>query len=206
MADAPAEVKQPPPTQTAPLVPPTEIKQPPEPSKVQVATPSALTKLKEQNPGLDLDALISSLAQASAQQAQEAAKEAIRPFEERERKWRTAATLGLNEAQADQVAAVMGKYEGMTDKEALALARVQKPDLFPTPPQNAQRPVFGGMPVGGDSLARSTPEQPDFMSKMKAAAAKVAEGQLQFQPEATHWAREEFLRRARESFNNRPRV
>ena len=62
------------------------------------------------------------------------------------------------------------------------------------------------MPVGGDSPARVASDKPDFMARMNAAASEVAKGNLQFQPEGTHWAKEEFLRRARATFDNRPRI
>jgi len=166
-----------------------------------------LKKVKEANPQFDMEALLNTLAQASAQHAKEAVAEALRPVEEERSRLRMAVELGLNPTQAGEVFATMNKYPGIPEKEALLLVRASKPDLFSeTRPAPTAARLFGGAPVGGDSPMRSAPEKEDFLAKMYAAQAEVKSGKVEKQAEATHWAREEFLRRARTVFENRPRT
>lgn len=150
-----------------------------------------LTKLKDQNPQLDMTQVLQALNEISDVRSQAAAQAAVKPLQEQMEKWKMAAQLGLNESQADYLNGVRAKYPGMPETQAMLIARNEKPDLFPSAPpsgQQAPRPL-PGFAVSGDSPFRSMSDKPDFMSKIveseKAGDKKAAQ----------HWSEQEFFRR-----------
>lgn len=150
-----------------------------------------LTKLKEQNPQLDMQQVVQALNEISEVRSQAAAQAAVKPLQEQMEKWKMAAQLGLSEAQADFVNSVRAKFPAATETQALLLARTEKPDLFPqaTPSvQQTNRPL-PGFAVTGDSPFRNVSDKPDFMSKI-AEAEKAGD-----KKGAQHWAEQEFVRR-----------
>lgn len=119
---------------------------------------------------IDMKALLDTLGQFVIEQSEAAAAKAIAPVKAEAEKFKTAAALGLNPAQADELARVKEKWQGMDDAKALVLARMEKPELFPAParPSSGRGPVTG-LPPGGDSMERTGPSQDDFVAKMNAA-------------------------------------
>jgi hypothetical protein len=148
-----------------------------------------LAELEKQNPQLDIATMVKTMTELTLAQAKAAVEAELRPVQDEVTKWRTAAQYGLNEQQADAVAAVRAKYPGMDDKAALAVVQSEKPDLFPRPAASSERRFNGVIPVGGDSMLREAPQSEDFMAKMRAAVANNDPAQ------ATHWAEQEFFRR-----------
>lgn len=145
---------------------------------------SEVEKLKAQLPNLDMDQLVQSLAEITTVTAEAAVASALKPVQDEVSKWKTAAMHGLNEQQADAVASVRSKYPDMADAAAMAVARAEKPELFPA--ATPERRVYGGPVPRGDSPYRTNPEPEDFLAKMR--DAKSTE-------ERTHWAEREFFRR-----------
>jgi hypothetical protein len=144
-------------------------------------------------PQIDMDAL----AEAAAQLAREAVARELKPVQDEVQKWKSAVAMGLNEPQADLVASVRGRYPGMPEPQVLAIAQMEKPDLFPQKP-TWNRAIHGGLPVTGDSATRGNATQ----NLTELAAKQRRDGDIEG---ARSTATQEFLNRARAVFNNRPR-
>lgn len=130
-----------------------------------------LAKLKEQTPDPDvlLDAF-NNAKQAIKAEAQAAVEQQLAPYKLEAAKWKAAVALGLSEQQADVVMAVRAKYPEMPDQQALAIARMDKPELFQKPSSPSFNPtVHGGFPAGGDSPFRTAPNVPNFRADMHKA-------------------------------------
>lgn len=134
-----------------------------------------LSKVK-QSQEIDVDALAKSLDEITTARVESAVQLALKPFKDEADKWKSAAALGLNEAQADVLQAIKTQWPGMPDDRALALARIEKPDLFPV--QQQARTFPNGLPVTGDSLSRSSPDKEDYRAQMHAAKDPALKQQL----------------------------
>lgn len=144
---------------------------------------------------------LQQLTDSIASEAKRALEERLGPIEKEREKYKVAATLGLNEQQADIVMGIRSANPNLSDQQALLLARSENREMFPVYSQPAMsRPAFGGVPVGGNSEARSMVQADDFLGQMKAAEAKGD------RTAAQHFAKEECLSRFRKAFlGNTPR-
>lgn len=145
---------------------------------------------------------LQQLTDSIAAEAKKALEERLAPIEKEREKYKVAATLGLNEQQADVVMSIRSANPNLTDQQALLLARVENREMFPAHSQpTMSRPAFGGVPVGGNSEARSMGQADDFVGQMKAAEAKGD------RMAAQHFAQQECLSRFRKAFLNlRPQL
>lgn len=139
------------------------------------------------------------LAEELAEEARKAVEAELQPYRADVAKYKMAMQLGLNEPQADKLMEIKTKNPGLTDQQALLLARADHQDLFPAnAPQSSFTRVHGGLPVSGNPESRMGNDQPNFVEKMK-EARKV--GDI---AGAQHFAREEALNRFRKAFTSRP--
>lgn len=133
-----------------------------------------LAEAKEQNPQLDVDALMEAVSQTMDERMKggmaEAIREAIAPMQRELDQRKAAMTLGLNEKQAEAVFELKAKVPGLTDQDALTLVRTNKPDLFPVT-SRIQR-SFTTLPGGGDSSLREAPKVHDHMADSREARKK----------------------------------
>jgi hypothetical protein len=158
------------------------------------AAQAELAKAREQQFPIDMDSLVQTLA-AETRKTVEAE---LAPLRQEATKYKMAATMGLNESQAEKVMELRSKNPGLSEQQALLLAKTEHPDVFPTPSQPPwSRAVHGGLPVSGD--APVAPQSEDYVAKMKQAREKDDWAGAQ------HFAEQEALRRFRNAFNNRPR-
>jgi len=135
--------------------------------------------------GFDMNALVQSLGEVVNASANSAVEEALRPEREKNARLQMALEMGLSTEQANAVGEVMSKYQGMSQEEALTLARSQHNDLFA---QQAQgfNPSHAGAPVSGSSPTRSSGPQEDLMGKIRDATTRE---------ERQYWTMKEFQRR-----------
>lgn len=146
-----------------------------------------LAEVQEQNQGIDMTTLIETLGPFIAELTEAAAQKAIAPLQAEAQKLKTAVSLGLNPAQADELARVKTQWPGMDDAKALVLAKMEKPDLFPAPQRSPiNRSPVTGLPPGGDSMMRSGSDPADLMAKISASKDPAERQQL---------ATQEFTRR-----------
>jgi len=158
------------------------------------AAQAELAKAKEQQFPIDMDSLVQTLA-AETRKTVEAE---LAPLRAEANKYKMAAAYGLNEDQASKVMELRQKNPGLSDQQALTLARADHPDVFPQPSQPTwSRALHGGLPVSG--TAAPAPQNEDFTAKMHAAREK------QDWAGAQHFAEQEALRRYRDAFNKRSR-
>lgn len=157
-----------------------------------------LEKVRTESPGLDAEAY-AKLAEELAEEARRAVEAELQPWKADVAKYKMAMQMGLNEPQADKLMEIKSKNPGLTEQQALLLAKADAPDLFQT---QASRPSWdrskGGLPVTGDSLARSQPQSDDFMGLMREAEQKGD------RMAAQRYAKEEALSRFRRVFQSRP--
>jgi len=139
---------------------------------------------------------LSTITEKLAEEAKRAVAAELKPVQDEVAKWKMAATLGLNEAQADKVMELRMKNPGLSENQALVLAKADHADLFPANTSRSWSPAHGGLPVSGNP-ERMTGE-PDFVAKMNEAAGKGDRRSAQ------HYAEQEALRRFRAAFLSRP--
>lgn len=125
-----------------------------------------LAEAKEQNPQLDIQALMEAISQTIDARAQEAFEKVAAPLAAEASLLKSALSLGLNESQAKALSETKAKFPGMTDQQALTLVRAEKADLFPQPMRPAR--TVTGLPQGGESPFRSQAE-PDHRTLMNEA-------------------------------------
>lgn len=125
-----------------------------------------LAKAKEQQVPIDMDALMNALAD----EARRKVEAEVAPLRNEVNKYKMAANMGLNESQVDKVMGIRDKNPGLTEQQALILAKTEHPDVFPqAAPATWNRALHGAMPVGGASDARSNPQAEDLTAKMHEA-------------------------------------
>jgi hypothetical protein len=118
-------------------------------------------------------------------EARKAAEQEFEPLRQEVAKYKLANQLGLNEPQVDKVMAVKQKNPGLTDQQALLLAKSEHGNLFPQAQQPAwNRALHGALPVSGQSEDRND-KTVDHAAKMNEAhksgdhaAARFHAGQL----------------------------
>lgn len=145
---------------------------------------------------------LQELTDSIASEAKKALEARLAPIEKEREKYKVATTLGLNEQQAEVVMTIRTANPNLSDQQALLLARMENREMFPASSQQAMaRPGFGGVPVGGNSEARSMGQADDYLGQMKAAEAKGDRAAAQ------HFATQECLNRFRRAFLNlRPQL
>lgn len=115
-------------------------------------------------------------------------QERLRPLQERAEIGDLAVNYGLSTEQAKAVLEIRGKYSGLDSDKALLLAKVEKPELFPT-----VRNLPGVLPPSGTSPARSANPESKYEKDLEAAMS------IQDKSERMHRARDvsnaEFQRR-----------
>lgn len=142
----------------------------PDPAAQIKALQDELGKLREQKT-LDISSLSPIVAQMVLE-ARQSAEAEIAPIKAEMARYKVATQLGLNEAQADKVLEFKAKNPGLTEQQALLLARVEHQDVFPQPATPAwNRGLHGGLPVSGQSPARDERSQ-DHTALMHEAVAK----------------------------------
>lgn len=142
----------------------------PDPAAQIKALQDELSKLREQKT-LDISSLSPIVAQMVLE-ARQSAEAEIAPIKAEMARYKVATQLGLNEAQADKVLEFKAKNPGLTEQQALLLARVEHQDVFPQPATPAwNRGLHGGLPVSGQSMARDEKSQ-DHTAMMHEAVAK----------------------------------
>lgn len=103
-----------------------------------------------------------------AQLAKAAAEEAVGPMRQKAQRLEMGMKLGLqSEAQVEAVAAYVAK--GLSEDEALILARTKHKDAFAETARPYDPRMAGILPPGGSSVARSNqPEQrPDYRQQLR---------------------------------------
>ena len=132
-------------------------------------------------------------------EARRAVEAELAPYRSAVAKYKMAMQLGLNESQADKLMEIKTKNPGLTDQQALLLARADHQDLFPSGESRSPfTRVHGGLPVSGNPESRMGNDQPNFVEKMNEArkAGDIAGAQ--------RFAQEEALNRFRKAFTSRP--
>jgi len=105
-------------------------------------------------------------------EARKAAEQEFEPLRQEVAKYKLANQLGLNEPQVDKVMAVKSKNPGLTDQQALLLAKNEHGDLFPQSQRPAwDRALHGAMPISGQSEDRNE-KTVDHLAKMNEAHGK----------------------------------
>lgn len=165
------------------------------------AARAEVTKLNEElenvrkTATLDEDTL-NTITTQLAEEAKRAVAAELKPVQDEVSKWKMAATLGLSEPQADKVMELRMKNPGLSENQALVLAKAEHADLFPANAPRSWSPAHGGLPVSGNPERMGS--DPDFVAKMNDAANRGDRSAAQ------HFAKEEALRRFRAAFNSRP--
>jgi hypothetical protein len=118
------------------------------------------------------------------------------PLKAENAKYRMAVEMGLSGPQADKVIEIRGKLPGLTEAQALLLAREENRELFPqqAAPQAWNKAIHGGIPVTGLSQVRNEPQATDYTAKMIEAERAGKKG------EAHEFARQAFFQRLHASF------
>lgn len=128
-------------------------------------------ELQAQASKIDPDAMKDIVAKMMVETRQKVEDEVRASYAAEVERIRFASKMGLSEKQVEAVTAIQQKVSGVSAEEALTLARVRQPDLFPAPQQPAwNRALHGGFPVTGASEARSE-QKVDFTAEMHKAAA-----------------------------------
>jgi len=125
---------------------------------------------KAQDGKVDL-ATLSPLVADLMLEARKAAEQEFEPLRQEVAKFKLANQLGLSEPQVDKVMAVKQKNPGLSDQEALLLARAAHADVFPQAQPAWNRALHGGLPVSGASEVR-TEKTVDHTAKMNEAYKK----------------------------------
>jgi len=158
-----------------------------------------LQRLKEANPDIDLNQLSKVVAELASQTANAAVEEFTAPLKKEVEHYKMATEFGLNKAQAEAVEAVRSEVSGLTPERAIALLKLEKPELFPS--TGAARPADPSSltapgRTGNSPYATSAPtsnyerDVGEALSKGdRAAAQKIAQA--------------EFVRRANSIFGKR---
>jgi hypothetical protein len=129
-------------------------------------------ELEKANKGGQLDlASLSPLVADLMLEARKAAEQEFEPLRQEVAKFKLANQLGLSEPQVDKVMAVKQKNPGLSDQEALLLARSANADLFPQAQPAWNRALHGGLPVSGASEVRNE-KATDHTAKMNEAYKK----------------------------------
>ena len=138
-------------------------------------------ELEKANKGGQLDlASLSPLVADLMLEARKAAEQEFEPMRQEVAKWKLANQLGLSEPQVDKVMTVKQKNPGLSDQEALLLARNAHADLFQQEKAPAwNRALHGGLPVSGASEVRNE-KAVDHTAKMNEAYKKgdISEARL----------------------------
>jgi hypothetical protein len=165
------------------------------------AARAEVTKLNEElenvrkTATIDEDTL-NSITMQLAEEAKKAVAAELKPMQDEVAKYKMAMTLGLSEPQADKVMELRMKNPGLSESQALVLAKAEHGDLFPANAPRSWSPAHGGLPVSGNPERMGS--EPDYVAKMNEAASRGDRHSAQ------KFAQEEALRRFRAAFLSRP--
>lgn len=129
-----------------------------------------LEQIKQQHPAFDMEALTKHMTEVAIA----AAEAATAPFKQKAEVAEMGMRLGLRDPKQLEVVADY-KQKGLSEEDAMLLARSKHRDLFPTSPQPWNARTAGLVPPGGASALRSeeTPRV-DRMSQIREIMASDA--------------------------------